>query len=142
METQIIKAPVALPNIKTEVLTASEIKAQVALIQQVMKSVMLDGVHYGKIPGCGDKPALLKAGAEKILSTFRIAVTPEVFDLSNSDEMRYRVVAKGVHAPSGMDLGSGVGEASSNEEKYKWKTAVNDQEFDSTPEDRRRSKWK
>lgn len=30
---------------------------QVTLIQNVMKSVMRDGEHYGKIPGCGDKPS-------------------------------------------------------------------------------------
>ena len=46
-----------------EPLTADKIKAQVALIQDVMKSVMKDGEHYGVIPGCGKKPSLLKPGA-------------------------------------------------------------------------------
>ena len=40
-------------------LGVQEILAQVHLIQEVMAKVMKEGEHYGKIPGCGDKPALL-----------------------------------------------------------------------------------
>ena len=127
---------------KIEPLTAVEIRAQVNLIQEVMKAVMKPDVHFGVIPGCGDKPTLLKAGAEKILSTFRIAVEPHIEDLSTSDEARYRITAKGIHQVSGLFVGSGVGEASSNEEKYKWRFAVCDAEWDATSEDRRRIKFK
>lgn len=122
-------------------LSASEIKAQVQLIQQVMHAVMKDGVHYGTIPGT-NKPTLYKAGSEKILSTFRIAIEPDVLDLSTFDEARYRVTARAVSQSSGIALGSGVGECSSSEEKYRWRAAVCEQEFDETPEDRRRMVWK
>jgi len=60
-----------------EQLTAKEVRAQVNLVQEVMKAVMQNGTHYGKIPGCGDKPTLLKPGAEKLASTFRLAINPE-----------------------------------------------------------------
>ena len=43
---------------------------------------------------------------------------------------------------SGSFLGAGVGECSSNEEKYRWKKAVCDEEWDETPEDRKRNVWK
>lgn len=142
METQIVKAPINIPDMKAAVLTTSDLRAQVNLIQYVMKDIMKDGVHFGKVPGCGPKPTLLKAGAEKILSTFRIAVEPDVADLSTDDEIRYRVTAKGIHAPSGMNLGCGVGEASSNEEKYKWRESINNEEFEETDPTRRREKWK
>ena len=124
-------------------LTAQEIQANARLIQDVMKAVMKDGVHYGKVPGCGDKPTLLKPGAEKILSTFRIAVFPEIKDLSSGDSIRYQVITKGVFTGTGqnVELGCGVGECSSDEEKYKWRKAIG-KEYDETPEDRRRKKWK
>jgi len=119
--------------------SAAQIRAQVNLIQQVMKAVMKPGTHYGTIPGCGDKPTLLKPGAEKLLSTFGIAVSPEVEDLSSADEARYRVRAVGSH--NGITVGAGIGEASSNEEKYKWRRAVCDEEYAATDEDRKREKW-
>ncbi|MCR4374184.1 MAG: hypothetical protein NUW22_04985 [Acidobacteria bacterium] len=121
--------------------TAVEIRAQVNLIQEVMKAVMMDGVHFGTIPGT-PKPTLYKPGSEKILSTFRIAIEPIVADLSTHDEARYRVETRATSQATGMYLGSGTGEASSNEEKYRWRKAVCQEEFDATPEDRRRSVWK
>jgi len=126
-------------TVQTKPLTAAEIKAQVQSIQQVMEAVMKPDVHYGKIPGT-QKNTLYKAGSEKILSTFRIAVDPVVEDLSTADCYRYRVIARGV-LPTGEIVGAGVGEASTDEEKYKWRGSVCKAEFDATPEDRRRIKW-
>lgn len=120
-------------------LTANEMIAQANLIQQVMKAVMIEDTHFGKVPGCGDKPTLLKPGAEKILATFRISVIPEIEDLSGPDLVKYRVKARGVSG--GVVVGEGVGTCSSNEEKYKWRKAVG-KEYDETPEDRRRKKWR
>ena len=37
-------------------LTAHQLLGQVHLIQQVMGATMKEGEHWGKIPGCGDKP--------------------------------------------------------------------------------------
>jgi len=121
-------------------LTAIEIKAQVQRIQEVMKAVMQKDVHYGIIPGC-KKPSLYKPGSEKLLSTFNIAIEPVVTDLSTYDEAKFRVEVRATNYISGVYLGSGVGECSSNEEKYKWRKSVCDEEFDETPEDRKREKW-
>lgn len=123
-------------------LTAAQVKAQVQLIQQVMDSVMLKDVHYGTIPGT-PKPTLYKAGSEKILATFRIAAYPkEIEDLSNFDEIRYRVKVHGLSMLDGSLIGVGIGEASSSEEKYKWRRPVCDEEFNETPEDRKQVVWK
>lgn len=118
--------------------SAKEIRAQVNLIQEVMQAVMKDGTHYGKIPGC-DKPTLLKPGSEKILSTFGIAVKPIVEDLSTFDKVHYRVSTEGYR--NGVLVGTGIGECSSDEEKYKWRKVACDQEWEATPEDRKRIKW-
>jgi len=120
-------------------LSAAAIRANVNLIQEVMKSVMKKDVHYGTIPGT-QKPTLYKAGSEKILSTFRIAVELDVEDLSFTDCFRFRVKARGV-LPSGEVVGCGIGECSTDEEKYKWRGIVCAAEFDNTPEDRRRIKY-
>lgn len=124
----------------------AEIIEHVATVQQVMQAVMKgpskenpQGVHYGVIPGT-DKPTLLKAGAELLCMTFRIADEYVVEDLSTVDTVRYRVTCIGKHQITGTVLGTGMGEASSAEEKYKWLKASK-REWDATPETQRRVKY-
>jgi len=121
-------------------LTAKDIRAQVNLIQEVMKSVMIDGTHYGKIPGCGDKPTLLKPGAEKLISTFNLCPRVIVEDLSREDMVRYRIICR-LETMSGKFVGDGVGECSSEEGKYKWRKTVSDEEYEATPETHKRIKY-
>lgn len=122
--------------------SASDIRGQVNLIQEVMKAVMQKDQHYGVITGCGNKPTLLKPGAEKLMMTFRLAVDPQVEDLSESGERRFRVVTRVTSQTSGMFLGSGVGECSSDEEKYKWREAVCQAEYEATGDEAKRVKYK
>jgi len=121
--------------------SAEDILSQRAVILNVMKKCMKDGQDYGIIPGC-KLPSLYKPGAEKILSVFRIAVDePKVEDLSTEDERRYRATVRLISC-TGVFLGATVGECSSNEDKYKWKKAVCEEEWNETPENMRREKWK
>lgn len=130
----------AIFTAKAKPLSAAEVKDHVNLIQEVLRTVMIEGTHYDTIPGT-DKPSLLKPGAEKILTTFRISCIPRVEDLSTDDEVRYRVTVQGVHQTTGIIVGEGVGECSSNEEKYRWRSVVCQAEWDATPEGRRRVKY-
>lgn len=115
--------------------------AQVKAVQQIMQDVMKEGTHYGVIPGC-QQPTLYKAGSETLLSAFRISVEPEVEEIRESDgHITYRVRAVGRHMQTGIVVGVGVGECSTSEEKYAWRTAVCQEEFDATPDDRRRTKY-
>lgn len=120
--------------------TAAEIKADVNLIQQVIKAVFKPDVHFGIIPGT-QKNTLYKPGAEKIMVMFRLSGQPTIEDLSTADEIRYRVAIRITHQVTKLEIGWGVGECSSNETKYKWIKAEK-WAFDSTPEDRRRIIWK
>jgi len=138
MENEIVVSS----SVVNDTLTADDARKQVNLIQQIMKSVMLKDTHYGVVPGCGNKPTLLKAGAEKLINTFRLAVDPIVEDLSTPDCFRYRVTTRLTHQNTGVFMGSGIGEASSDEEKFKWRASVCQEEYDETADDRRRKKWK
>lgn len=121
-------------------LTAAEIRGHVNRVQEVMQAVMQKDVHYGIVPG-SKKPSLYKPGAEVLAVSFHIAPSFRVEDLSDGDQIRYRVTAVGTHQATGIVMGEGMGECSSNEEKYKWRRAVCKEEWDLTPPDRRRVKF-
>lgn len=119
-------------------MAVADIISHVAMVQEVMRAVMKPDVHYGVIPGT-DKPTLYKQGAEVLCMAFRVSDTYQVEDLSTPDMVRYRVTCTGVHQVNGLVLGTGMGEASSGEEKYKWRKAWDD-EFNATPANLRRVK--
>jgi hypothetical protein len=121
-------------------LTAGEIRSHVNRVQEVMKAVMLRDTHYGIIPG-SKKPSLYKPGAEVLCVAFRVAPSYKIEELSTDDCVRYRITCVGTHQSTGVVLGEGVGECSSNEEKYKWRRAICQEEYDETPADRKRIKY-
>lgn len=129
----------AVDNYGSRSLTAADVRAQVNLMHDVMKEVMIENTHFGIIPGT-KQPSLYKAGAEKIMSTFRLAADPQVEDLGRDGEVHYRVKVALLSA-SGAFLGAGIGECSSSEEKYAWRRIVCEEEFVATPENRRRIKF-
>lgn len=122
-------------------LTITELVANKNIVLGAIKESMDLGKDYGTIPGCGDKPALFKPGAEKLLMMFKLCAEPHVQNLSTQDETHYMVTTKIIHAPSGTVVGYGIGEASSDEEKYRWRKASCQEEYDETHDDRRRGKW-
>ena len=106
-----------------DAISPARLLEQVTLIQNVMKSVMKDGEHFGKIPGCGDKPTLLKPGAEKLCFTFRMdpQFDIEVIDMGKGHR-EYRVKCTLYSIGGGQRLGSGVGSASTMEGKWRFRT--------------------
>ncbi|KAF1698324.1 hypothetical protein CSC62_05290 [Pseudoxanthomonas jiangsuensis] len=142
MSANIVAFQPAVENYGSRSLTAADVRAQVNLMQDVMQEVMKKDTHYGVIPGT-KQPSLYKAGAEKIMSTFRLSADPEVEQVGVDGEVHYRVKVR-IMSAGGLFLGAGIGECSSNEEKYAWRAALCDEEWDDTPENRRRikySKW-
>ena len=129
-------------RVNNQVQSAADLKSHVASIHSVMKTVMKNGTHYGTISGCGNKPVLLKPGAEKILATFMLATEFEIEDISTPENKYYRITTKLIHQGSGVYMGSGIGECSSLENKYAWRVAVCDEEFNDTPENMRRIHYK
>jgi len=123
-----------------KLLSPEDIKKQVNHIKKLMKAVMREGVHYGKV-GFTKNPCLWKAGAEKLLLTFGITVSIEIEDKSNEDCVSYRVKASAIHRQSGTFLGSAYAECSSNEAKYKWRSSICDEEYETTLDSKRRIKF-
>lgn len=113
---------------------------RIQLMQQLMKTVMRNNVHYGTIPGCG-KPSLWLPGAQVLKVSFKLGTRYSVEDLSTSFEKCFRVTAEVFDQQTGNILGYGVGECSSSEEKYAWRKAICDEEFEATPETEKREKY-
>lgn len=113
-------------NLPVQADPVAELKNRVDLIRRVQKEVMRPGVDYGTIPGCGDKPTLLKPGAEKLIVTFRLC--PEV----NQTEERFpdghlNVITKvRLLDPQGHFLGDGIGSCSTMESKYRYRWMATD----------------
>jgi len=124
-------------------LTVQEMTAQSMVIHRILNEVMVEGIHYGKVPGT-DKPTLLQPGAEKIAATFRLAPKYHVEDLSepHNNFYRYRVACSLYTIRDGLFVGSAVGEASSAEEKYSWERAICEEHYETTDPTRRRIKFK
>lgn len=122
-------------------LTAQNVKQQVQLIQQVMKDAMVENTHYGVIPGCGNKPTLLKAGAEKLCLTFRLSPTYTVTktDLGGSHR-EYEVRCTLTHIPSQKVFGEGVGVCSTMEGKYRYRGNAFEETGDPIPKDAKEKK--
>lgn len=100
-----------------------DLKDQVQVIQQAMKSVMKNDEHFGVIPGT-NKPTLLKPGAEKLSLLFRLAPKYAVdrFDMENGHR-EYEVRCTLVHINTGNFIGEGVGSCSTMEKKYRYRKA-------------------
>jgi hypothetical protein len=131
-----------------DAISPARLLEQVALIQNVMKSVMVQDEHYGIIPGTGKKcpdckgqnkecpkckgtgiigkPSLLKPGAEKLCFTFRmdpefdVEVLPIQHKIPGHREYRIKCTLYSIN--SGQRIGSGVGSASTMESKWRFRT--------------------
>lgn len=113
----------AIAVTESATLSPSDVVRQVALIHQVMGDVMRDGEHYGKIPGCGDKPTLLQPGAQVLALTFRLAPKFRIDERSlDGGHREFMVECELYSITSGQLVGMGVGMASTMESKWRYRT--------------------
>lgn len=120
MSTEIATVPGHLAQFGE--MTVQSIVDRKRKIVEVMSAVMTDGEHYGKIPGCGDKPTLYKAGAEVLATTFGLAPSFVVIEVNMANGHReYRITCTLRHIATGAVLGEGVGVCTTMESKYRWR---------------------
>jgi hypothetical protein len=145
MSTAIIQSnsniPIAPQPKELMAISANDLLARMRHIQMIKDGIMKLNVHYGK-PFGGSKESLWKPGAEALCVAFGLAPKYTVEDLSTSDEIRYRITCSLYGIGSEAYIAAGVGEASSNETKYKWRASVCDEEYDETDANRRRILYK
>ena len=120
--------PSTMPNnqmaaLENFILTPDSIVARKQTLALVMKKVMQKGTHYGTIPGCGDKPTLLKPGAEAISSTFQLCPRYQINRTDMPAGHREYEITCELYAPNGNFVGSGVGSCSTMEGKYRFRRA-------------------
>ncbi len=127
--------PVA--RIAVQPLTTAEVKQHIGLIQQITREVMKPATHYDKIPGT-KKNTLLKPGADTLCVAFKFNDEPTVTEHYDGFDYSYSVRTRLFYIPTGDTVGYGVGECSTRESKYLWREAVCREEWEATPETRRR----
>lgn len=91
-----------------------------AAVLNIRERVLIQGNDYGSITE-GGKPTLLKPGAEKLASAFKLY--PKFNIVSQMEEWAsglffYRYECVLVHRETGEIYGSGIGSCNSHEEKY------------------------
>jgi len=116
----------ASPDTMSKPLGAVEVRRQMGVIQDILDSVLTEGVHYGKVPGV-QQAFLYKAGAEKLALAFRLRAEYEVVDriIERGDghadlgyiDVTYR--CRLYHQGTGALVGEADGNCNSRERKYK-----------------------
>jgi len=105
-----------------------------ATVQDVLKSQMQEDVHYGKIPGTGDKPTLLKAGAEMLRMVFNMSTICEATDVTvDTDDKGHKTYEICMHIlnKDGIKVATGLGACSTMESKYKYRSQLTDRKVPS-----------
>jgi hypothetical protein len=92
--------------------------------EQIIAQVLVEGEDFGTIPGTGDKPALLKSGAEKIADSLNL--WPDYEELERVADRatgfyfyRYRCTLR--QRGSDLPMASGIGSCNTWESKYRWR---------------------
>ena len=98
------------------------------LVINFTRRAMIEGQDYGKIPGAGDKPTLLKPGAEKLASLFGLS---PIFDTVESEmdwtgkahdgEPFFYIRCRCTLKRGDLIVGQGVGSCNSWEKKYRYR---------------------
>lgn len=101
------------------------IKDRLQAVEEVMRGAMVKGSHYGTIPGCGNKPTLLKPGAEMLGMMFRLApvLKVSISEIGNGHR-EYTVTCSMTSINSGEIWAEGIGSCSTMESKYRYRGAM------------------
>ena len=102
--------------------TVDTLVERVNLVREAMKRCMVEGQHYGTVPGT-KKPSLWKPGAELLGVLFQLGQRYRVQErLLPNDHILYTITCTQFYRPSGADISEGVGACTTMEYKYRVQT--------------------
>jgi len=105
----------------------TETSNKVVFVNQVALEVLVKGENgsgdYSTIPGCGNKPTLLKPGAEKICLAFGFVPKYEIEKINLPGGHREYEITCLLYNRDGVYQGSGVGTCTTMESKYRYREA-------------------
>jgi hypothetical protein len=115
-----------------------QVAAQVQQVQRLMEKMMIEGEHYGTIPGTSKK-TLLKAGAEKLGFMFRLA--PKYIATQTNIEgpgippghREIKIKCELWHIPTNTFVAEGLGSCSTMESKYRYRRDTRQEELGAVP---------
>lgn len=121
MTTQdIVHTDFGLP---TQTETTERFKA-IRAFQQAVRQHLVAGTDYGVIPGTGNKPTMLKPGAEKMAKLLNLTDEYEVVQsVEDWDRplFRYMVRCRLTQMGTGVLVSTGLGECNSMESRYRYR---------------------
>lgn len=120
--------PVLPPRISPE--TIQETMQSIALLQSMVKDILIRGVDYGRIPGT-PQDSLWDPGASQIIGSFNCYPGQRrVLKLEDSDQKIVALIEVPIISrATGQEVGTGIGAASTLETKYKYRWVPNPQEW-------------
>ena len=104
--------------------------ASIAAFQAIVRKELKEGHDYGIIPGTGNKPTLLKPGAEKLAKLLNCFDDYEIIDRIEDwvkPLFRYLIRCTLSDMATGTKISSGLGECNSYESKYRFRWVGEDQ---------------
>lgn len=122
------RVPVLPPRITPE--TIHETMQSIALLQGMVKDILIRGIDYGRIPGT-PQDSLWDPGASQIIGSFNCYPGQRrILKLEDSDQKIVALIEVPIISrATGQEVGTGIGAASTLETKYKYRWVPNPQEW-------------
>lgn len=127
MSNELAVLPTQMIDVSDSALSVEHVVKQRSLITDCMAKAMKEDQHYGKVPGCGDKPTLLQPGAQLLAHLFRLRPEYEIIETDlPASHKRFRVTCRLFFIGSipEIKIAEGVGESSSMESKHRFRNAA------------------
>jgi len=110
------------------ILTIQDAIARYNAVVDFTRKVMKSGKDYGVVPGTGNKPTLLKPGAEKLCSLFGMVPDFDLIDcIKDFDGGLFYFQYRCDLYRNGNKVGSGLGSCNSREKKYRYRNVTEKQ---------------
>lgn len=122
-KVEIVKSDNKISAFELKPIDIGTIQKQMEFISKLKQSVMTPDVDYGAIPGCGEKPTLLKSGAEKLLMLFRLRPIARLSVIQLEGEHREYRADVDILDSKGEVIATGIGVCSTLENKYRYRNA-------------------